>query len=519
MRVRRNLPSRSTLGKDALLWLVLCLPVVVGLVSGLAPWWRYPVELLGVAAVVVVNRVYPPAAFVLAGLAAFLDPNFMLALPVASFRTGRRIAALLPVAVVLAAAAVALTVATPLLGVADMEWVNAMLVLFFGGVLPWLAGRSWRQYVELVHTGWERADQLEREQRMRAEQARLRERARIAQDMHDSLGHELSLIALRAGALEMDPALDEPHRTAVGELRSGIGDVTERLREVIGVLRERDESASTTPGHEALSDVVTRAAASGLDVTLSENGAPAALPPLVDRALYRIVQESLTNAAKHAPGAATTVRVDYAPDDTTVTVTNEPPRAAPSESPGGGHGLLGLRERVRLLGGEFSAVAVGTGGFRVRARLPHATGASPAANATPPERDATESLRQREQAQRRFRRSLATAFLIPAALAVLVTLVVAGQYAYSSATTTLDADDYARIRIGRTHAELEPLLPPRQVTPSSAMTPPAPPGSACEFYRADRNPLNEPRLYRLCFVHGRLVAKALVHPAPRSTGD
>lgn len=330
MMTRWVWPDRRTLGKDAGLWFALSFPVLVSLVADAAAWWRYPLELVVVAA----GRVYPPAAFVLAGLATFLDSAFVVALPVASFRTGRLVPSMLPAAVIL----VGCGIAAPALGVGGPQWVEAMLLLLSCGVLPWLVGYSWRQYQVLMHAGWQRADQLEREQRMRAEQARLRERARIANDMHDSLGHELGLIALRAGALELDGDLGERHRTAVGDLRAGIGDVTERLREIVGVLRADDESASTVPGHATPADLVARAAASGMDVTLDENGTAGPLPPLVAHAVCRVVQESLTNAGRHAPGAATTVQLGYAPDATTVTVVNGRPTRRPAGRTGGGHG-------------------------------------------------------------------------------------------------------------------------------------------------------------------------------------
>lgn len=512
MRTKGVWPDRRTLAKDAALWLALSFPIVVGLVGTAAVSWRYPVELVSVAVLVAAGRVYPPAAVVLAGLATLLDSTFMFALPVGSFRTGRWTPSPLPAVAVLVGSGIAATA----LDAGVTEWLDAMLILLTLGVLPWLVGYSWRQYQVLVHTGWQRADQLEREQRMRAEQARLRERARIAQDMHDSLGHELGLIALRAGALELDESLGEHHRAAVGQLRAGIGDAIERLREVIGVLRDGDEPASTPPGHRAAADVVERAVASGMDVTLHEEGTSDPLPPLVERAVYRIVQESLTNAARHAPRTAVTVRLTYSTDATTVAVTNEEPAGrAVATSGAGGHGLLGLRERVRLLGGEFTAEPLAGGGFRVGARLPH--GADMPAEAEPTASGTTESLRQRAQAQRTFRRSLAITFVVPGALAVLVALAVAGQYAYSALTTTLDAAAFARIHTGQTRAEVASLLPPREIdAPSSAMTPSAPPGTTCEFYRADMNPLNGPRMYRLCFAHDRLVAKAMVHPVGRN---
>ncbi|MGH3928880.1 MAG: histidine kinase, partial [Pseudonocardiaceae bacterium] len=110
----------------------------------------------------------------------------------------------------------------------------------------------------LVSAGWERAERMEREQQMIVDQARLRERARIAQDMHDSLGHELSLIALRAGALELDPDLDERHRAAAAELRGSASTATERLGEIIGVLREENTDPPMQPSGESIVELVDR---------------------------------------------------------------------------------------------------------------------------------------------------------------------------------------------------------------------------------------------------------------------
>lgn len=104
-------------------------------------------------------------------------------------------------------------------------------VVVVAAILPWFVGRFWRRYQELVRAGWERAGRLEREQRLVAEQARSRERARIAQDMHDVLGHDLSLIALPAGALKLDPGLDESQRAAAGESRARAAAPVERLGE------------------------------------------------------------------------------------------------------------------------------------------------------------------------------------------------------------------------------------------------------------------------------------------------
>ncbi|WP_461019599.1 histidine kinase [Streptomyces daliensis] len=124
----------------------------------------------------------------------------------------------------------------PLLGCLVM-----LAALVFGAVFPWVVGRYRRQHRALVAAGWERAERLEREQRAAAERARLRERARIAQDMHDALGHELSLIALRAGALQVAPGLSAEHSASAARLRGAAAEATDRLHEIIGVLRDPTE--------------------------------------------------------------------------------------------------------------------------------------------------------------------------------------------------------------------------------------------------------------------------------------
>ncbi|OLF16933.1 sensor histidine kinase [Actinophytocola xanthii] len=250
--------------------------------------------------------------------------------------------------------------------------IGALLVLGVFVVLPWLAGRFRRQQAELVAVGRDRIAQLEREQRLLAERVALEERARIAADMHDSLGHELALIALRAGALELADDLSGRNRQAATELRESAVTATDRLRRTIGVLRASD-TAPTEPPDESVEDLVGRARAAGMTVTLQHtaagSGVSANLPSLVDRAVHRVVQESLTNAARHAPGAEVLVRIERAAGTVVVTVDNSAGNAPAPTSGGGGNGVAGLRERVRLLGGTVAA-GPRAGGFTVTARLP-----------------------------------------------------------------------------------------------------------------------------------------------------
>ena len=268
-----------------------------------------------------------------------------------------------PVLGVVAAAGVVIAV------VRVWEGVGALASLGLFVALPWLAGRFRRQQAELIEAGRERIVQLERTQELVAERARLRERARIAADMHDSLGHELALIALRAGALELTAETETTRQAAAG-LRESAVTATDRLRRTVGVLRE-GSTTSFEPPDETVEALVERAARAGLPVLLNRNGDTAPLPSLVDRAVHRVVQEALTNAARHAPGAPVTVEVTTG-DDVLITVANPVDRTHPGD--GDGSGLEGLAERVRLLGGTLRSGVV-DGRFTVTARLPLEGGA------------------------------------------------------------------------------------------------------------------------------------------------
>ncbi|MBB4911894.1 sensor histidine kinase [Actinophytocola algeriensis] len=235
------------------------------------------------------------------------------------------------------------------------EGFSTLLLLGVVVVLPWLAGRYRRQQALLVETERERVRQLEREQEHVAERARLAERGRVAADLHDSLGHELALIALRAGAMELSPDLRVTHQRTAGELRALAVSATDRLRQTIAMLRDRDDAPP-------VADTVERARAAGMTVHVEEF---APLPDLVDQAVRRVVREALTNAARHAPGAPVTITLAVRDRVARLIVSNTadgPPGLA-------GSGLVGLRERLRLLGGRLDTT-LGDGRFDLTAEVP-----------------------------------------------------------------------------------------------------------------------------------------------------
>ncbi|MEU9823496.1 sensor histidine kinase [Micromonospora chersina] len=523
---------------DLLLWAVVAAPVAY---AGLTPPWpRHAVPLLAgslalLGLAVAFGRRWPLAALLAVVLGSLVDGNFVFAIPVFSYLAGRRSAGAGRVAAGFAAVAVAGTaVNLGLLGTNPATWFLLASVLLFAGVFPWLLGRLRRQQRALAEAGARHAEAEERERRAAVERVRLRERARIAQDMHDSLGHDLSLIALRAAALELAADLPPAHRAAAGELRASVATATERLHDIIGVLRE-ERSGSLRPAGESVAELVDGARDAGMSVELRADRDGADLPPLVAHAVHRVVREALTNAARYAPGAPVTVTVDRRGGEVAVSVVNGRAPSGPLPGPAShGSGLLALRERVRLAGGVLDA-GPRDGGFAVSAHLPLTAGPAPAAADRPdgpavptaaghgagrsdrlagsagepddgvgddggpgraPGDRPGDAARRLREARRRARRSLLVAFGAPAGLALVLALVY---YPLATAGAVLDRSGYERLRLGEERDGLG--LPRRQADPPAGAAP-----AGCEYYTDGNFPFAEPT-WRLCFADDRLVSK------------
>ena len=231
--------------------------------------------------------------------------------------------------------------------------------------------RTRRQHVAALQ---ERADQLERERDQQARLATAAERARIAREMHDVVAHNLSvMIALADGArltAAQDPSKAE---RAMGAVSSTGREALEEMRRLLGVLRD-DEQADALlapqPGIAALDGLLEQVRGAGLATRLTRTGTPAPVGPGTQLALYRLVQEALTNTLKHARGASSAeVRLHYGAGDLSLEVIDDgAPAAAPARN--GGHGLAGMRERAAAYGGDVEAGPRRDGGWRVRARIP-----------------------------------------------------------------------------------------------------------------------------------------------------
>jgi signal transduction histidine kinase len=234
----------------------------------------------------------------------------------------------------------------------------------WGAVMTVIAG-LWGMLIrgrrQLIVTWRDRAERAESEQRLRVAQARVLERTRIAREMHDVLAHRISLLSLHAGALEFRPgAPPEEIAGAAAVVRSSAHQALQDLRAVIGVLRTgqpEDEQIPERPQPtlSALPALADESRAAGIRVRLDIAPAPESVPAATGRAAYRIVQEGLTNARKHAPGAAVRVAVGGASGDgLTIEVRNPMPITVPaSPIPGTGMGLIGLAERALLAGGRL----------------------------------------------------------------------------------------------------------------------------------------------------------------------
>ncbi|MET8548815.1 sensor histidine kinase [Micromonospora zamorensis] len=244
---------------------------------------------------------------------------------------------------------------------------NVLLLAACLVVLPLVFGLWVRARRDTLAALRDRAERLEREQEARADRARAEERTRIAREMHDVVAHRVSLMVVHAGALEVtaaDPATVE----AAALIRTTGRQALTDLREVLGVLRQAGPAVVPERGIDALDELIGESRAAGLRVSRRDEGVPTALPATLGRTAYRVVREALTNVRKHAAGAQTIVGLHYLPDGLEVMVHNGPSEGG-AALPGAGQGLLGLRERVELLGGRLEARPV-DGGFLVRALIP-----------------------------------------------------------------------------------------------------------------------------------------------------
>jgi signal transduction histidine kinase len=253
--------------------------------------------------------------------------------------------------------------ATIVVGAAILDPGSGVVAVFLTA-LPVLLGAVVRQ-----RRSGER-QLAEQERRHSGERALLEERQRIARELHDVVAHHMSVIAIQAEAAPYKIADPPPELVeSFGDIRASALAGMSELRRVLGVLRADGRETTPQPGLADLDALLDSARSGGVSVTATRSGDPVTLPEGVDLSAYRIVQEALSNAMRHAPGSNVQVYVAYHPDGVTLEVCND--QALPSAAlPGGGHGIIGMRERATMLGGSLDAGPTGNGGFHVTAVLP-----------------------------------------------------------------------------------------------------------------------------------------------------
>ena len=352
-------------------------------------WWTAAFMLVQTLPLALRRR-YPFAVFAVVGTASILydvldiqpDPNTalfasLLSVYSVSAYASRRLA--LGAAVIVVAALVVLNV-PPLVDDEDFASLLTQFALIGGA---WVVGQNTRYRRRETELLAERAERIERERQERDRIAALEERDRLAREIHDVIAHSVSVIAVQAGAARaIAEQRPDRAREALAQIEEVSRDTMVELRRAIGSLRAPADQAALAPapGLADLEDLAQKVLEAGVEVRIVREGDPSEVPAAIDLSAFRIVQEALTNTVKHAAPTAARVLVRSDADAVEVLVTDEGPRPGSRPSgdvnramPSGGHGLVGMRERVVLLGGTFQAAPDGAG-FSVRARFPLRSG-------------------------------------------------------------------------------------------------------------------------------------------------
>jgi signal transduction histidine kinase len=349
------------------------------------PLWFALLAITILVLVIVARRRFPfggPAAYwVLAAGISFVD-GALLAFPASLFVVGLAVSFLLGNArsAVHAGIGLAVVLGGAAIVVYNIPGHTAAELVFIpiDFAISWLAGFLLRETAEQAEAAVERATIAEREREAEALRAVVEERTRIARELHDIVGHALSVMTVQTSGVRrlLSPEQEQEREALLAVERTGREALAE-MRRVVGALRDADEGPALAP-RPSLSRVdklVAQARETGLPVDLEIEGEPVPLPAGVDLTAYRLVQEGLTNAIKHAAARHADVRVRYDGDHVEIEVCDDGRGAdgADSTSNNGGHGLVGLQERVSIYGGELEAGPRPGGGFRLRARIPVAT--------------------------------------------------------------------------------------------------------------------------------------------------
>ena len=241
--------------------------------------------------------------------------------------------------------------------------------MLFG--IGWLVGYALHERAEQTEAAEERATRAEQDREAAARVAVAEERARIARELHDVVAHAVSVMVLQVGAVRHRmPESQSEDREALENVEQAGRTALAEMRRLLGAMRHGADELELAPhpGLQDLDALVADVRSAGLDVGVDVRGEPIALPPSLDLSVYRILQEGLTNALKHAQARRAEVSVEYGATEVLVAIRDD--GRGPATTDGLGHGLVGIAERVKIFGGEMTAGGSDSGGFMLRARLP-----------------------------------------------------------------------------------------------------------------------------------------------------
>ena len=247
-----------------------------------------------------------------------------------------------------------------------------LLYTVTGIVLAFGAGRTMRLLRTRADVESARADLLVREHDVQAREAVAAERERIARELHDVIAHDVAVMVVQAGAAERVLHVDSNQvGDSLAQIQSSGRKAIDELHLLLGMLREDEQALVIRPGLSGVDTLVDELTSAGLHVSLEVRGEVRDLSEALDVSAYRVVQEGLTNVLKHAPGSTTRVLIDYGNNAVTIAVADDGDgRSVAADLPASGHGLAGMRERVRLFGGTLAAGARPLGGWEITATLP-----------------------------------------------------------------------------------------------------------------------------------------------------
>jgi signal transduction histidine kinase len=347
--------------------------LALGAVAGLAlllvqPRWPFAGPLLATAAIAAAAAIDPE------GIENAATPFFAILLAAWCFGAYNPPRLALVGLGTLLAATTFVSLSFPDFAATDILWIGGFVTA------GWLAGFAVRHQAGQTQRLRELAARLKEQQEERAEEAVEAERARIARELHDVVAHHVSVMTVQAGAVRrlLTPDQERQREALLSVEETGRKALTE-MRRLLGVLKENggDQRAplAPQPGMATLDTLLGQVREAGLPVEMRTEGRPVELPPGIDLSAYRIVQEALTNALKYAGPARAWVVVRYGDGDLELEIANDGGTDA-MEADGGGRGLVGMRERVAVYGGELESGPRPGGGFAVRARLPIGTEAA-----------------------------------------------------------------------------------------------------------------------------------------------